>query len=93
MIIGVLEIEIFIPYSTSIKEKRYIVKSIKDKVKSKYNVSIAELDYHDAWQRSKIGFACLSNSVSYINSYLMDLLKFLQEDKRFEITIYKINWF
>jgi len=93
MIIGVLEIEIFIPYSTSIKEKRYIVKSIKDKVKSKYNVSIAELDYQDAWQRSKIGFACLSNSVSYINSYLMDLLKFLQEDKRFEITIYKINWF
>jgi uncharacterized protein YlxP (DUF503 family) len=93
MIIGVLEIEIFIPYSTSIKEKRYIVKSIKDKVKSKYNVSIAELDYHDAWQRSKIGFACLSNSVSYINSYLMDLLKFLQQDKRFEITIYKINWF
>lgn len=93
MIIGVLEIEIFIPYSNSIKEKRYIVKSIKDKVKSKYNVSIAELDYYDAWQRSKIGFACLSNSTSYINNYLMDLLRFLEEDKRFEITLYKINWF
>ncbi|MEM0354393.1 MAG: DUF503 domain-containing protein [candidate division WOR-3 bacterium] len=92
MIIGVLEVEIFIPYSTSIKEKRFIVKSIKDKVKSRFNVSIAELDYHDIWQRSKIGFACLGNSVNYINGQLIELLKFLEEDKRFEITTHKISW-
>lgn len=93
MIIGVLEVEIFIPYSRSIKEKRQIVKSIKDKIKSKFNVSVAELDYYDAWQRSKFGIACLNNNVNYINSQLLEILKFLEEDRRFEITQHKISWF
>ncbi len=93
MIVGVLEIEIFIPYSTSIKEKRYILKSIKDRMKSRFNVSVAELDYFDTWQRSKIGFACLSNSANYISEYLMEILKFLQEDRRFEITSHRVIWF
>ncbi|MCS7244620.1 MAG: DUF503 domain-containing protein [candidate division WOR-3 bacterium] len=93
MIVGVLEVEVFIPYSRSIKEKRHIVKSIKDKVKSKFNVSVAELDYYDAWQRSKLGFACLNSNVNYINSQLLEILKFLEEDRRFEITQHRISWF
>ncbi|MEO0202325.1 MAG: DUF503 domain-containing protein [candidate division WOR-3 bacterium] len=92
MIVGVLEVEIFIPYSNSIKEKRYVLKSIKDKVKSRFNVSVAELDYQDTWQRSKVGFACIGNSANYVNEHLIEVLKFLEDDRRFEITLHKLIW-
>lgn len=61
MFVGTLKIEIIIPSSNSLKEKRKVVKSLQDKIKSKFNVSIAEIDHQDKWQRAVIG-VCLVNS-------------------------------
>jgi len=66
MIIGVLTIEILIYYSSSLKEKRFVLKSIKDRLKNKYNVSVAELEYQDKWQRSLIGISMISNQKSFV---------------------------
>ncbi|HDJ23611.1 MAG TPA: DUF503 domain-containing protein, partial [Candidatus Aminicenantes bacterium] len=54
MIIGLLEIELYFPSSHSLKEKRKILHRIKDKIQKKYNVALAELDYLDKWQRSRL---------------------------------------
>ena len=61
MIIGFLALEIYLPYCHSLKEKRMRLTSIKDKLRKKFNVAVSELDYHDKWQRSKIGFVTLNN--------------------------------
>ncbi|MBN1222222.1 MAG: DUF503 domain-containing protein [Candidatus Aminicenantes bacterium] len=61
MIIGFLSLEIYLPYCHSLKEKRKRLARIKDRLRKKYNVACAELDYHDKWQRSTIGFVSLNN--------------------------------
>jgi uncharacterized protein len=52
--IGVLTLEIRVEDSHSLKDKRHVVKSLKDRLRHKFNVSVAEIDYQDLWQRSLV---------------------------------------
>ena len=61
MIVGVLNIELFIPGSNSLKTKRSIIKGIKDRLRSHFNVSVAEIDHADKWQRASLGVSSVSN--------------------------------
>jgi len=67
MIVGLLTLDLHIHGSHSLKEKRFVIKSLIDRVKNKFNVSIAEVDANDLWQRSVIGIACVSNETVMIN--------------------------
>ncbi len=60
MIIGFLSLDIYLPYSHSLKEKRKRLVGIRDRLKKKYNIAFSELDYQDKWQRSKIGLVSLN---------------------------------
>lgn len=62
MIVGLLQIDLFLQGCTSLKEKRQVVKSIIRKVQSKYNVSVSEVDYQDLWQRATVGIACVTET-------------------------------
>jgi uncharacterized protein YlxP (DUF503 family) len=70
MKVGLLTLELYIPEANSLKSKRFIIKSLKDKIKNKYNVSIAEVDANDLWQRSILGAACVANETKVINQTL-----------------------
>ncbi|MDQ3878997.1 MAG: DUF503 domain-containing protein [Actinomycetota bacterium] len=65
MFIGIARFELFIPASTSLKEKRHVLRSIIDGVRNRYNVSVAEVDFQDLWQRAAIGVTCVSGSSSH----------------------------
>jgi uncharacterized protein YlxP (DUF503 family) len=52
--IGVLTMELHIEQAHSLKEKRHVVKSLKDRLRNRFNVSVAEIDAHDLWQRGVI---------------------------------------
>jgi uncharacterized protein len=52
--IGVLTLELRLENSHSLKDKRHVVKSLKDRLRNKFNVSVAEIDYQDLWQRSAV---------------------------------------
>jgi len=54
MVIGVMTLEFHLPSCQSLKSKRYVVKSLKVRLFNKFNVSVAEVDFHDLWQRTKI---------------------------------------
>jgi uncharacterized protein len=58
--VGVIILELHIDESHSLKDKRHYVKSLKDRLRSKFNVSVAEIDYQDTWQRSVIAVATVS---------------------------------
>ena len=60
--ICVLEMEFFIPHSHSLKEKRSVVRKVKDRIKARYNASVAEVGMHDLWQRSLIAVCMVSGS-------------------------------
>lgn len=55
-----MTLEIFIPDSHSLKEKRFVVRSLKDRLR-KFNISIAECDHQDLWQRSTLGIVSISS--------------------------------
>jgi len=58
--IGVLTLELKIDHAHSLKDKRHVVKSLKEKLRSRHNVAVAEIDYQDVWQRSVIAAVTVS---------------------------------
>lgn len=88
MVVGLLKIELYLPESNSLKEKRHIVKSIIGKVENKYNVSISEVGNHDLWQRVTIGIAHVSETgeqtkkvLDHIDRYIESLGKAITSER------------
>lgn len=60
-VIGVLTLNIHVEYSHSLKDKRHVVKSLKDRLRERFNVAVAEIDHLDAWQDSVVAAVTISN--------------------------------
>ena len=67
------------------KEKRMVVKSLTQKISSRYNVSIAEVGEMDKWQRAEIGFSCVSNDRKHLERMIQEILRFVEADGRGEV--------
>ncbi len=91
MIIGVCTLEIMIYGVNSLKEKRQVIKSILGRIKSRYNVSIAEIDLNDVWRSGIIGIACVSNDSIHARQMLSNVMKFIERDSRVEIMKHNIE--
>jgi uncharacterized protein YlxP (DUF503 family) len=79
MIIGCLVLEIYFPYSHSLKEKRKRLKRLQDRLKGRHNVAVAELDFQDKWQRSRIGMVTLNSQKSVIDKTLNQIVRDIEE--------------
>jgi hypothetical protein len=74
MIVGTLKVKLRVPDSHSLKEKRRVVKSIKDRLKSKFNISVSEVDALDSQQIAVLGVATVSNDKRFVESVLSQVL-------------------
>jgi uncharacterized protein YlxP (DUF503 family) len=70
MPIARLTIELEIPHAQSLKDRRQVVRSIKDKLRHSFNLSIAELDEGVVWNRATLGVAAISSSTSYLTGQI-----------------------
>jgi len=70
MFIGVCTIEMHIPNSGSLKDKRHSLRSLKDRIRNAFNVSVAEVDDNELWQKASLAVAALSNDKSHLNRTL-----------------------
>src|SRR2546429_5504110 len=61
MPVGLLTLELHIPDAQSLKDKRQVLRSLKDRLRRDFNVAVAELEHHDVWQRSVVGVVTISN--------------------------------
>lgn len=66
-----------IPGSLSLKDKRRVIKSITGRVSAKFNVAIAEVDNEDAWQRATIGICCVSNNRRHADEVIARVVEFI----------------
>jgi len=80
MKIGLCIIELYFPYSHSLKEKRAIVNKIKERIKSRFNVALAEIGYHDLWQRSKIGLVTIGNGKDIVEKTFQSISRFIEDE-------------
>ena len=85
MLIGTAEFELYLPGTTSLKEKRFVLKSLKTRIRNKFNVSIAEIDFQEKWQRSCLGVACVSSDRRFLEKTLNKVLSFIERENRVEI--------
>ena len=92
MIVGVLRIELFIPDSDSLKSKRMAVKSIKERLKSRFNVAVAEVDEGDKWQRASLGVVAVSNETRHIESIMGNVMNLVYGDRRVEVIDSTMNY-
>jgi uncharacterized protein len=68
--IGVLTLELRLEHSHSLKEKRHVLESLKDRLRQKFNVAVAEIDYHDLWQRSVVAAVTVSRDQVFAEKVL-----------------------
>jgi hypothetical protein len=68
--IGVLTLDIHVEHSHSLKEKRHVVKSLKDRLRHRFNISVAEIDGQESWQHSVIAAVTVSGSRPYAEQVL-----------------------
>ncbi|MBA7478255.1 hypothetical protein ES707_13678 [subsurface metagenome] len=83
MIVGVLIAQLHLQGVNSLKEKRSIVKSLIGRLKSRFNVSIAEVDHQDNKASAVIGIAVVSNDNRFVNEQLDKIIDFMHKDGRF----------
>ena len=70
LLVGTLILRLVMRGAFSLKDKRRIIKSLKDRIRQRFNVSIAEIGVQDTWQEAFLGIACVSSDGSFINSLL-----------------------
>jgi uncharacterized protein len=73
MAIAALTVELSIPLSRSLKERRQVVRSMKDRLRQGFNVSVAELDEAITWQSATLGIAAISSSRDYLRGLMAEL--------------------
>lgn len=91
MVVGVCSLKLILYESNSLKDKRNIIKSIMNRLKSKFNISIAEVDLNGSWQSTVIGFACVTNDTSHANKTMSNVINFIDMDSRVEIIEHNIE--
>lgn len=85
VIVGLCTVELFIADSQSLKDKRQVLLSLKDRLQQKFNLSIAEVDGQDLWQKAVLALACVANDGRYVNQVLEQALNLIRSNPAVEI--------
>jgi uncharacterized protein YlxP (DUF503 family) len=91
MTVGVLQLELSVTDAMSLKDKRRVVKSIKDRIAHAHNVSIAEVGALDQHRRAILGIAMVANDRSYVEGGLSKLVDFVRMVPQVDLIDYQIE--
>lgn len=93
MFVGVCTLEVHIPDSGSLKAKRSPLRSIKDRIRNTFNVSVAEVGSNDLWQRSSLAVAAVSNDKAHLNQTLDHVVNMVRAVPEIDLLDYSIEIF
>ncbi len=93
MRIGNCVIDIYIPDTSSLKEKRSVIKGLKSRIRNKFNVSISEVDSNDNHKISVLAVVTVSNERKFVDKLLSSVVNFMEKQRQFEVVNYKIEIF
>jgi uncharacterized protein YlxP (DUF503 family) len=72
-------VEVHLPDVGSLKGKRHVLKGLKERVRARYEVSVAEVAHHDLWQRATLALACVSHDARHANEVVSKAIDFIEE--------------
>jgi uncharacterized protein YlxP (DUF503 family) len=93
MPVGVLTLEIHLPYAHSLKEKRAVMRKMRDRLRARFNVAIAELDHQDVWQQATLGIVSISNSQPLLESVLHQALAEAEKVLGGDVAFHTLDFF
>jgi len=85
MIIGSRIFDLHIPGCRSLKEKRAVIKSLRERLRTRFNISVAEIEHQNLWQRSTIAIVAVNQSKAYIDGLFDKILTLIELEKRIVI--------
>ena len=85
MVVGVVQIEVHLPRAQSLKDKRAVLKSLRDQLRGRFNVAVAELDPNETWQRATLGVSALGEGRSYVSGLLREVTEWLRNTHLVEL--------
>ena len=92
MTVGVLQLELSIPSAFSLKDKRQVIKSLKDRIAHTHNVSVAEVGALDEHRRSIVAVAMVSNDKRYVEGALSKLVDFVKMVPQVSLIDYQVDF-
>jgi uncharacterized protein YlxP (DUF503 family) len=90
--IALVTVELFIPLAQSLKEKRSVVRGLKDQIRARFNASVAEFGYHDKWQRALVGVCMLNGDKHRLEADMSRVRQLCEELPRIEIIEIVTEW-
>ena len=78
MVVGLLRVELHLPRAQSLKDKRSVIKSLKDQLRGRFNVAVAEVDSNETWQRAAVGISTLGEHRAYVAGLLTEVTEWLR---------------
>ena len=88
---GVLRMQVSVFDAMTLKDKRRAIKSLKDRIHNKFNVSIAEVDYNDSIRTSLLGISMVGNERRFVDSALSSLVDFVRKIPQLSLIDYSIE--
>ena len=85
MVVGVLTVEVHMPRSQSLKDKRSVTKSLRDQLRGRFNIAVAEVDSNDTWQRATVGISTLGDDRAYVTGLLEQVTEWLRGTRLVEL--------
>ena len=83
--------ELHLPASHSLKAKRSVVNHVKERLRTRFNASVAEVGYQDTWQRTTLGVAIVSGEPGGLDRVLRDILSVVEREDRLQVLDYQIR--
>jgi uncharacterized protein YlxP (DUF503 family) len=91
MTVGLCTVELYIPDGHSLKAKRQVLLSLKDRLRSKFNVSVAEVGDQELWQKAVLGIACVANQGTHVNQVLDQAVNLIRSVRAVELVQVRIE--
>lgn len=91
MTIGLLQLDLLMRGSRSLKDKRRVVQSLKQRLRSRFNCSVAETGHLDSWGRSRLSVCVVSNESAHADEQLQEIVRFASMDRNAELADYSIE--
>ena len=85
MNVGILQVALLVRSAHSLKEKRSVVKSLKERLRQAFNISIAEVGSQDAWQSADLGVAMVGTDVKFVNQVLSQVMNHIEAERDVEV--------
>jgi uncharacterized protein YlxP (DUF503 family) len=91
MTIGVLQLDFLVPGSRSLKDKRRVIKSLRERMRGKFNCAVAETEFQDLWNRARLTVCVVSGESQHANTQLNEIARFASQTRDAEMIDYRIQ--